>query len=239
MQIHFPHIHLPTCDSTQEEVKRRLPSLPDFSVVSADSQGSGHGRHGRAWVAPAGKNLLFSLLLPLDGLPPERWAQITQLAAISLARQLRALGVGVSLKWPNDILHGTEKICGILSERKDNKLILGIGLNVNVEAQDLASIGRPASSLKIITGKDWDPQEILQGFLKIFAENWQTFWGAGMGPFVEEWRQMGQFVGHAAQVVDGISVLDGTIAGVNEDGSLRFRLANGEEKNIWSGDLNI
>jgi BirA family biotin operon repressor/biotin-[acetyl-CoA-carboxylase] ligase len=232
-------LHLQECDSTQEEAKRRLAELPNFSVVSADFQSGGHGRHNRAWIAPAGKNLLFSIVLPLDGLPPERWAQITQLAAISLALVLRKEGVAVSLKWPNDLLFGKEKICGIISEIKEKKLILGIGLNVNVDAADLASLGRPASSLKIITGKDWDRRSVLDGFLNIFVQNWQIFTAQGMAPFVEEWRQMGQFVGHKAQVVEGNSVLDGTIEGVNEDGSLSFRLADGNVRTIWSGDLNI
>jgi BirA family biotin operon repressor/biotin-[acetyl-CoA-carboxylase] ligase len=233
------HIHLAECGSTQEEIKHRIAELPDFSVVSADFQSGGHGRHNRAWVAPAGKNLLFSMLLPLGGLPPERWAQITQLAAISLAQFLRQEGVSVSLKWPNDLLFGKEKICGIISEIKEKKLVLGIGLNVNVEAVDLASIGRPASSLKIITGKEWDCNFVLESFEKIFAQNWQIFAAQGMAPFVEEWRQMGQFVGHKAQVVEGNSVLDGTIEGVNDDGSLSFRLVDGNVRTIWSGDLNI
>lgn len=227
-------IRLDECESTHKFMRENIADLQDWAVVTAQFQAGGHGRHGRAWVAPKGKNLCFNVLLPTQNLNPECYAPTTQIAAITLAKMLRKKGINADVKWPNDILVNKHKICGIISELICEKISLGIGLNVNTEKSDFAELDRLATSMLIETGKTFDKEEILQEFLREFKANFETLCEEGLQPFIDEWRKMGCFVGYSAQV-DG---LKGVIETVQDDGSLLFRTENGL-KTVYSGDLDI
>lgn len=99
------------------------------TLIVADTQTAGRGRHERTWASPAGQNLYFNILIPLEGIPLAAAAQITQVAALTFAEVFKSLqddanaqGIGnrslgkVTVKWPNDILCGKHKFCGILAE---------------------------------------------------------------------------------------------------------------------------
>jgi len=232
-------IQLDECESTHKYMRENLANLPEWTVVTAESQTSGRGRHGRVWLAPKGKNLCFNMLLPTANLKPEHYAPVTQIAAITLAEILRGKGIAASIKWPNDILVNKHKICGIISELLLGRSIsLGIGLNVNTEKADFANLDRLATSVYIETGKIFDKNAILQEFLLKFKVNFEILQRDGLEPFIEEWRKMGNFTGHKAKIVDGDLVFEGVIEAVNNDGSLLFRTEKGL-KTIWSGDLEI
>jgi len=232
-------IQLSECESTHKYMRENFANLPEWTVVTAESQTNGRGRHGRAWLAPKGKNLCFNMLLPTANLKPEHYAPVTQIAAITLAEILRENGVEASIKWPNDILVKKHKICGIISELlPEHSISLGIGLNVNTERADFANLDRLATSVYIETGKIFEKNAILQEFLLKFKANFEILQKNGLEPFIEEWRKMGNFTGHKAKIVDGDLVLEGVIEAVNNDGSLLFRTEKGL-KTIWSGDLEI
>jgi len=211
-----------------------------WAVVTAEYQTGGHGRHGRAWIAPRGKNLCFNVLLPAENLKPEFYAPTTQIAAITLANMLRKNSIDAKIKWPNDILVNKCKICGIISELLSDipKISLGIGLNVNTEKSDFAGLNSPATSMFIEKGKIFDKESLLQEFLMDFRMNIESLCEKGLLPFIEEWRRMGCFVGHKARIVEGSSILEGIIEAVQNDGSLLFKTKNGL-KTIWSGDLEV
>ena len=227
-------IRLDECESTHKFMRENIAGLQAWTVVLAESQTGAHGRHGRAWVAPKGKNLCFNILLPAENLKPEFYAPTTQIAAITLANMLREKGISADVKWPNDILADKRKICGIISELLGNFISMGIGLNVNAEKPDFAGLDKPATSMFMETGKIWDKEEILQAFLEKFRGNFEVLCNDGLGSFIEEWRKMGCFVGHKGKV----DMLEGVIEGVCNDGSLLFNTKNGL-KTIWSGDLEI
>lgn len=231
------------CSSTHAYVRANLPTLFPGALVVADSQPSGHGRHRRAWVSPPGLNLSFNLLLPLHGIAPERWAQITQIAALELANLLAEAGVPVAVKWPNDLLWKKHKICGLISElltcEGERLLSLGIGLNVNTQPEHFAGLDRLATSLKAIKGIHWNREALLQAFVDRFLKALELFRETGPAPWIEKWRRMDCFLGHQAKVVEGGSTIEGVIESIYDDGSLGFRCASGELRAIWSGDLEI
>jgi len=232
-------IQLEECESTHKYMRENYANLLEWTVVVAESQTHGRGRHGRAWIAPKGKNLCFNVLLPTANLKPEYYAPVTQIAAISLAEILRGKGIEAGVKWPNDILVNKHKICGMISELlPEHSISLGIGLNVNTEKSDFADLDRLATSMYIETDKIFDKNAILQEFLLKFKANFEILRQEGLEPFIEEWRKMGCFTGHKAKIVDGESVLEGIIEAVNNDGSLLFKTEKGL-KTIWSGDLEI
>jgi len=232
-------VQLDECESTHKYMRENFANLQEWTVVAAESQTKGRGRHGREWLAPKGKNLCFNILLPTKNLKPEYYAPTTQIAAITLAGILREKGIDASIKWPNDILVNKHKICGIISELlPEQSISLGIGLNVNTEKSDFANLDRLATSVYIETGKIFDKNAILQEFLHKFKANFEILQEKGLEPFIEEWRKMGCFTGHKAKIVDGDSVLEGIIEAVNNDGSLLFRTEKGL-KTVWSGDLEV
>lgn len=111
--------------------------LPLPLLVLADRQTAGRGRSGKRWQSSPGA-LTFSLVLasPADRLPLERWPLVALVAGVAVCEALRELApsADLRLKWPNDILLGGRKLCGILSESVPgwrDRLVVGIGVNVN------------------------------------------------------------------------------------------------------------
>jgi BirA family biotin operon repressor/biotin-[acetyl-CoA-carboxylase] ligase len=121
--------------STSDWLKQNAASEPVGTVVFTESQTAGRGRRDNRWIAPRGKDLMFSILLK----PPaslDRWPRLTTLAALAICKAIEAeLPLQPRIKWPNDIYLGDLKTSGLLAEtvstREGIVLVLGIGLNVN------------------------------------------------------------------------------------------------------------
>jgi BirA family biotin operon repressor/biotin-[acetyl-CoA-carboxylase] ligase len=121
--------------STSDWLKSNAPSLPTGTVVFTESQTAGRGRRDNKWIAPRGKDLMFSLLLQ-PAAPFEKWPRITTLAALAICKAIEAeLPLQPRIKWPNDVYLNDRKISGLLAETVSTpnglRLVLGIGLNVN------------------------------------------------------------------------------------------------------------
>jgi BirA family biotin operon repressor/biotin-[acetyl-CoA-carboxylase] ligase len=121
--------------STSDWLKQNAAQLETGAVVFTESQTAGRGRRDNRWIAPRGKDLMFSLLLkPQASL--EKWPRITTLAALAICKAIEAeLPLSPRIKWPNDIYLGDLKTSGLLAETVTTPsglvLVLGIGLNVN------------------------------------------------------------------------------------------------------------
>ncbi len=138
--------------STNIFLKERLalePQLLSGTVVAVRQQTQGKGRRGRDWLSGANENLTFSILLRGE-YEPHTLPAAAMAAAISVADLLGTIGVHADLKWPNDVLVSEKKICGILSEGVPGGIIVGIGLNVNMQTAD--HIDQPATSTLIESG---------------------------------------------------------------------------------------
>ncbi len=121
--------------STSDWLKQNAANLPIGTVVFAESQTAGRGRRDNRWIAPRGKDLMFSLLLK-PAAPMENWPRITTLAALAIGKAIEAeLPLQPRIKWPNDIYLSDRKVSGLLAEtvttRDGMRIVLGIGLNVN------------------------------------------------------------------------------------------------------------
>lgn len=133
--------------------------LPDGTVVVTNNQHSGRGQRGAAWISEPGKNLTFSLLKRFSGLGVDEHAKLNCLVALAMYAVLSKWKVPeLKLKWPNDIMSGKDKICGILVENtvKGDEIvrsIIGVGLNVN--QTNFKNLPR-ASSIKLATGTSLD-----------------------------------------------------------------------------------
>jgi BirA family transcriptional regulator, biotin operon repressor / biotin---[acetyl-CoA-carboxylase] ligase len=175
------HIHLDATDSTNTRAAE-LAHDPAHAgtVVSADLQTRGRGQHGRVWESPPGVNVLLSALL----FPPpalRRPVVLTAFAAVVVAETiLQVSGRQARIKWPNDLLLGGKKVCGILIEGgtlaadRDPHFVVGIGLNVNHTADDFARLGLPgATSLSMAVGQRLD----VNGITRLLIRNLDAEYG--------------------------------------------------------------
>ena len=140
---------------------------PEGAVVVAGEQTAGRGRLGRRWLAPAGTSLLCSVQLR-PAVAGEQLPELTGVAARACADAIDALtGLTPQLKFPNDVLLGGRKTAGVLAEARDGRVVLGIGVNVNVPEEQLpAEVDHPATSLLVETGRKLDRAELLVELLE-------------------------------------------------------------------------
>ena len=159
-----PYEHVESTPSTQ----LLLPAdAPEGALVVAEEQTAGRGRLGRHWLAPAGTSLLCSLQLR-PSIAAEHLPELTGVPSRACAEAIAAVtGLAPELKFPNDVLVGGRKVAGILAEARDERVVLGIGLNVNVPALELPrEVERPATSLLVETGVEVDRAELLVELLE-------------------------------------------------------------------------
>ncbi|AEM71156.1 biotin/acetyl-CoA-carboxylase ligase [Allomuricauda ruestringensis DSM 13258] len=171
MGQHFQILKLDATDSTNLYLKDLLRSEnpSDYTVVVTDKQLKGRGQMGAVWQSCGGKNLTFSVLKKFDSLSVQHQFVLNIAISLAVFDAVTELSVpNVKVKWPNDIMSGSMKICGILIENilkgaKVGHSIIGIGLNVN--QTDFEGLDK-ASSLKSTTGRNFDLEELLHIILE-------------------------------------------------------------------------
>jgi BirA family transcriptional regulator, biotin operon repressor / biotin---[acetyl-CoA-carboxylase] ligase len=154
-----PYLYVEACPSTQRLLG---PELSEGAVAVAEEQTEGRGRLGRQWLSPPGVSVLCSVLLE----PPvetQRLPELSLVAGEACAEAIATVtGLEPTIKLPNDILLSDRKAAGILAEAHDGRVVLGIGINVNVPARELpAEVDRQATSLLVETGAAVDRAELL------------------------------------------------------------------------------
>jgi BirA family biotin operon repressor/biotin-[acetyl-CoA-carboxylase] ligase len=221
--------HLRACCSAQ-------PPPPSGQIIAAHEQTAGRGRQDRKWFSAPHQDLCFSLFLKtqveLMAIP-----SLTMATALAVNDLLRSLNIFSTPKWPNDVLVGDKKICGILSERVDpHGIIIGIGLNINMNSEEAAAIDRPATSMLIESGK---PHDIAQTLEALFPplDYWINEWEKGGFPALREtWIQQAGPIGKSLSVHDGDLRKTGTLAGFGDHGELLLKTEHGIET-IWTGEI--
>ena len=166
-------------ESTPSTQLLLAPDAPEGAVAVADEQTEGRGRLGRRWLAPAGTSLLFSVQLQ-PRIASARLPELTGVAAHACAEALaRVAGLAPEVKHPNDLLLRGRKVAGVLAEAREGRVVLGIGVNVNVAEGDLPpNVGRPATSLLVETGREIDRAELLVDVLERLERRYCTWLGA-------------------------------------------------------------
>jgi BirA family transcriptional regulator, biotin operon repressor / biotin---[acetyl-CoA-carboxylase] ligase len=227
--------------STNTELARRASEgAAEGLAIIADEQTAGRGRLQRAWSSPKGAGLYLSILLrPI--IPQNYWPLITLMAAVAVGDALReAAGVQTDIKWPNDLLSGERKICGILAESIDTPpgraVILGIGINLteNAYPPELANV---ATSVTEATGCASDREQILAALLDALSRWYSRL--KGPGQIIDAWSNRSSYaIGKLVQVSNGDDVWQGTTCGVEPDGALRLRTSSGEIKVVRAGDVH-
>jgi BirA family biotin operon repressor/biotin-[acetyl-CoA-carboxylase] ligase len=136
-------------------------------LAVADHQTAGRGRLDRRWLAPAGTSLLLSVVLR-PRVEPELRGLLALAAAVALCRCLEEIDVAAAVKWPNDVVLGDRKVCGMLSEAAGDVVVLGIGVNVK-QREFPEEIAQTATSLELHTGRDFERLQVLEGLIRHLA----------------------------------------------------------------------
>lgn len=171
-----PYLYVDVCPSTQRLLG---DEHSEGAVAVTEEQTEGRGRLGRRWLSPPGVSLLFSILLE----PPVESSRLPELSLVAGEACAEAIATVTELtpeiKLPNDILIEGRKAAGILAESREGRVVLGIGVNVNVRAEDLPSdVDRPATSLLVETGHSVDRVELLVEILDRLERGYDA-WVAG------------------------------------------------------------
>lgn len=203
--------------------------------LRAISQTGGRGRQGRAWQSPPG-NLYASTLVRIRPGDPAA-ATLALVAAVALHEIASAYApdAGIKIKWPNDLTAQGAKLSGILLERSGDAVVVGFGMNLDQFPQDTPV---PSSSIRALTGTAPAPESVALALADSFA-NWLARWRAnGLGTICDHWLAAAHPAGTAlsAAVADG-SRIDGIFDGLDRDGALRLRLADGTVRVIQAGDV--
>ena len=214
--------------------------LQHGDVVWAVAQTGGRGRLDRAWWAVPGNCLTFSVMLHHPDLVP--WAaNLGQAAACAVWDTLASYGIMARLKWPNDVIVKDRKIAGILVEQAGgSQFVVGVGLNVNVSASEWAGarVDRPAIAMSEAAGHAFELDLVLRTVVKHLATRIEATQASGPAALWELWACQDWLAGQAIQVT-GTSVvpIQGQYLGLDNLGRLRLQLPTGEERALWTGDV--
>ncbi len=212
-------------------------------VVFAESQTKGRGRLGRKWMSPTHKGLWFSVLLR-PNLRPQESTQLTVISATALRRAIKSVtGLSVEIKWPNDLLIGGKKVAGILTEMsaevdRVRHVIIGIGLDVNQDANEFAADLRPlATSLKIAAGEEICRAELATEILRELDTDYARICARKFPEVADEWEAACVTIGRNVTVHTGERKFSGRAESLDDDGALLVRTEHGHLERIIGGDV--
>lgn len=210
---------------------------PEGLVVVAEQQTAGRGRLDRRWESPARAGALLSVLLR-PSVEVAAWSLIPLLAGLAVVEAVLAVGqVEASLKWPNDVLVDELKLAGILVERVDDAVVVGIGVNVSTRSHELPV--DTATSLGLVGGKT-DREILIKEILRSLERRYVAWCGvSGEGATViPAYRERCETIGHHVEVhLPGGVVVRGEASGVDDNGRLLVSDAAGAEHAFLVGDV--
>jgi len=219
-------------DSTNAEAKRNV-DLSDGTVFISDTQTNGRGRLGREWESDKGDGIFMSILLKPD-MSIEEVSKITLVAGIAV---VRAIGMNCGIKWPNDIVIGTKKVCGILTEMSGGNIICGIGINVNNKTFN-GELCDKATSMYIESGKEHGREDIIVRLLNEFETIYKVFIEKGMKTLIGVYRDLCVTIDKDVTVIYPDRRIDARAVDVNENGELIVE-ADGERMSLSSGEVSV
>lgn len=234
-------------DSTNSILKQFAPDAAEGTVVVADSQTAGRGRLGRTWTSEPGKGIWMSILLKPQ-LHPSEVKTLTLVASIAVCNALESLGIkGLGIKWPNDLLIGEKKVCGILTELSAEVdrvgwVIIGIGLNVNHLEQDFGhELSSIATSLRMnIEGrKTLDRSALTSGIINALEEVYNTYVQNGSCRIAEEWKRWDLTLGNMVCLTTPEGELIALATDIMPDGRLVVKKEDGTTLEVLSGEISL
>jgi BirA family biotin operon repressor/biotin-[acetyl-CoA-carboxylase] ligase len=224
-----------TNDKAKELAKKGMSNL----VVVTKKQSKGRGRFGREWSSSLG-GLYMTLVLKERDLDNARY--LTLIASLAVAKSIKKLSkLNALVKWPNDVLIGNKKICGILTETisgKENYALVGIGANINQNKFD-KKISNKATSLKIETNENYNMGNLIKLIINNFNSLHRYYTNKNYKKIINIWKKHSHTLGKKVKAKTLSGVYIGNAIDVDNDCNLILRLKNGKIKKIVEGDIFI
>lgn len=220
--------------------------MKEGTVILADEQAKGKGRHGRHWSSPSKGGIYMSCILRPE-IAPSEISRITLLAAIAVAQAIRDTSfLEVTIKWPNDIMMNGKKLCGILTEMKAEQdsvdfAVLGIGINVTTPLKQIPKGGSSIKEelrhrgAKAILSR----VELTKRVLERLEEYYNLLKEEGFGPIIDIWKDHSTMIGSRVKVSLPGKTFEGLAHDINPDGALVVRMESGLLEKISSGDVTM
>ncbi len=239
---------MPSTNTVLRELARQ--GAPHGSVAVCRHQTAGRGRMTRTWETPPGEALTFSLLLR-PGLQPEQAQLCTLAAALAMAQAIGECCPGLSprIKWPNDLVIGQKKCCGILSEMgmegaNLGYVVTGVGLNVNQTSFPPELQDKAVSLLNALRKGDTAAQPIsrlrlLQSFLLNMESVMDALEQGGFEAIRQTYEGLSATIGQPVQVIAPESSFTGVATGIGEQGALLVRRQDGRTETVLCGDVSV
>ncbi len=223
--------------STQDRARELARAgAPHGTLVVAGVQTGGRGRLRRSWGSPEGGLWMSLVLRPV--LEAAAASRVTQTAAVAVAKALRELGANVGIKWPNDLLAepGGRKICGILAESSIrgaapgeapgvDHAILGVGLNANLDPEDLGVTDHEVATLRHELGRDIEPLDLLRRLLRSLQADLKRI--HDFAAILDDWRVLSVTLGERVRVRRSGEILEGRAVDLGSGGELLLLTAKG------------
>ncbi len=232
--------------STNEWMRQHLSEGGNQgTVVVAESQTTGKGRLGRQWFSPAHQNIYLSILLQPEK-PPASSPQLTLVAGAAVAETIREqTGQSLQIKWPNDLVVQNKKVGGILCEAIVEQgnlsgVIVGIGINVNIPAEDFPQeLQGEATSLFTWTGKTLDRNQLIASLCNQFEIWYQKWLDNGWDNIVAWCNQHHALQDQRVRLTSGPENIEGVVQKIDREGHLALRLDSGTIQTFLEGDTTL
>jgi BirA family biotin operon repressor/biotin-[acetyl-CoA-carboxylase] ligase len=229
-------------DSTNDVAKYLAEEgAEEGTIVVAEIQNRGKGRRGKTWISPPG-GVWMSIILRPD-IPPFNAPQLTLVTGVAVAETLKKeCDLDVGIKWPNDILIGNKKVCGILTEvnasiEKVNYVVVGIGIDMNVDVPLFPpDLQKGATSLKNELNTEINGALLVQKFLLEFENIYNKFKAGKFPEILNEWRSLSKTIGCNVEVRTRGKTVRGEAVGINKEGILILELEDGSLRKMISGE---
>jgi BirA family biotin operon repressor/biotin-[acetyl-CoA-carboxylase] ligase len=229
--------------STNTEAARQAAlGAPEGLCVVAREQTAGRGRQQRAWVSPKDAGLYFSIILR-PSFEMREWPLVTLAAALAVRESLiEACAIETDIKWPNDLLAGGRKLCGILAETvedaRSRAVVLGVGINLTNRSFP-PEILDTATSVEEQTGRATEVEQLLHALTRSLALNYETLHTpGGASRIVREWEAHSSFArDRPVRVALAREIFEGTTRGLEPDGALRVETDAGQLRIVRAGDV--
>ncbi len=232
--------------ASTQYLKKYMRKNKDIQVCIAEMQSLGRGRLNRQWHSPFGQNIYLSLLYPFQ-------KDISELSGLSLVVGLAlchaietVIGTKekIGIKWPNDMVVAAQKIAGILIEIQAEsngfcQAIIGIGINVNMQAADADKITQAWSSLQQLSGTYIDRNTICAELIRQLLLYLKRFSSSGLTVFIDEWQQRDVLYQQPVTVISGIQEYSGLGQGIDAHGHLLLKMTDGSVQSFASGDTTL
>ena len=217
-------------------------SAEDGTVLISEIQTKARGRSGKKWESPEGGIWMSIILRPQ--VPPARVGLITLATGVAIAKTIRSYGLDARIKWPNDVLIHGDKISGVLTEinatfNEIDWVVVGIGIDSNMKLEDFPEdvrVGTTTLTEELPT--EIDENELIAIFLNEFEKVYKLYKDGEIESILKDWRELSDTIGKYVNITQtGGKITQGSVVGINNEGSLILERQDGTLEKIISGEL--